>query len=58
MRVEAPIDRFPTERARRPAKILSSVDVTKLQKQIDVQSKEYRTIDEKIQGANWTTELL
>ena len=39
-------------------KILSSVDVTKLQKQIDVLSKEYRTIDEKIQGANWTTELL
>ncbi len=50
----AKVDRY----SRTEIKILSSVDVTKLQKQIDVQSKEYRTIDEKIQGANWTTELL
>lgn len=50
----AKVDRY----SRAEIKILSSVDVTKLQKQIDVLSKEYRTIDEKIQGANWTTELL
>lgn len=50
----AKVDRY----TRTEIKILSSVDVTKLQKQIDVLSKEYRTIDEKIQGANWTTELL
>ena len=50
----AKVDRY----SRKEIKILSSVDVTKLQKQIDVLSKEYRTIDEKIQGANWTTELL
>ena len=52
--VSAKVDRY----SRTEIKILSSVDVTKLQKQIDVLSKEYRTIDEKIQGANWTTELL
>ena len=50
----ANVDRY----SRTEIKILSSVDVTKLQKQIDALSKEYRTIDEKIQGANWTTELL
>ena len=50
----AKVDRY----SRTEIKILSSVDVTKLQKQIDVLSKEDRTIDEKIQGANWTTELL
>lgn len=50
----AKVDRY----SRTEIKILSSVDVTKLQKQIDVLSKEYRTLDEKIQGANWTTELL
>ena len=50
----AKVDRY----SRTEIKILSSVDVTKLQKQIDVLSKEYRTIDEKIQGANCTTELL
>lgn len=50
----AKVDRY----SRTEIKILSSVDVTKLQKQIDALSKEYRTIDEKIQEANWTTELL
>ena len=50
----AKVDRY----SRTEIKILSSVDVTKLQKQIDALSKEYRTIDGKIQGANWTTELL
>ena len=50
----AKVDRY----SRTEIKILSSVDVTKLQNQIDALSKEYRTIDEKIQGANWTTELL
>ena len=50
----AKVDRY----SRTEIKILSSVAGTKLQKQIEVLSKEYRTIDEKIQGANWTTELL
>ncbi|WP_028505960.1 DIP1984 family protein [Ruminococcus sp. FC2018] len=39
-------------------KILPSVDVKELQKQIDDMSKEYRETDTKIQELNWTTELL
>lgn len=39
-------------------KILPSVDVTALQKQIDLMSKDYRETDTKIQELNWTTELL
>ena len=38
-------------------RILSTVDVAKLQKQVDKQSKELRELDERIQGLNWTTEL-
>lgn len=39
-------------------KITSTVDVAKLQKEVDVMSKELRTLDEQIQGLNWTTELI
>lgn len=38
-------------------KILSTVDVKDLQKQIDKLSKELRLLDNKIQETNWTTEL-
>ena len=38
-------------------KILSTVSVPELQKQLDAYSKELREIDELIQGLNWTTEL-
>ena len=39
-------------------KILSTVDVKKLQKQIDDMSKELRITDNTIQALNWSTELL
>ncbi len=39
-------------------KILSTVDVKKLQKQIDDMSKELRITDNTIQSLNWSTELL
>lgn len=38
-------------------KILSTVSVPELQKQLDAYSKELRETDELIQGLNWTTEL-
>ena len=39
-------------------KIKSTVDVRKLQKQVDGLSKELRELEETIQEKNWTTELL
>ncbi len=39
-------------------KILSTVDVKDIQKQIDKISKELRLLDNKIQETNWTTELI
>ncbi|MBQ6570337.1 MAG: DIP1984 family protein [Clostridia bacterium] len=39
-------------------KIVSTVSVSKLQKECDSYSKQLRQIDEKIQEANWTTELI
>ncbi|QKG28578.1 DIP1984 family protein [Campylobacter sp. RM16187] len=39
-------------------KILSSVDVSSLQKQIDRLSKEIRQIDTRLQMANWQTDLV
>ncbi len=39
-------------------KILSTVNVKDLQKDIDANAKEIRQIDEKIQELNWLTELL
>ena len=39
-------------------KIRSTVNVRAMQKEIDWQAKELRELDEKIQEANWTTELM
>lgn len=39
-------------------KILSTVNVAQLQKQVDEASKALRELDEQIQSANWTTELM
>ncbi len=39
-------------------KILSTVPVAELQKDVDALSKELREIDETIQALNWTTELI
>ena len=39
-------------------KILSTVSVSELQKQVDAYAKELRETDERIQGLNWTTELI
>ena len=47
------IDRY----SRTEILIRSTVDVADLQKQLDAVSKELREVDEKIQEANWTTEL-
>ena len=47
------VDRYSKTEIR----IVSTVDVAKLQKQVDGVSKELREVDEKIQELNWTTEL-
>lgn len=39
-------------------KILSTVPVAELQKEVDKYSKELRETDETIQELNWTTELI
>ena len=39
-------------------KILSTVNVAEKQKEIDRLSKEYRLIDTKLQGLNWTTDII
>jgi len=39
-------------------KILSTVNVSEKQKEVDMLSKEYRVIDTKLQGLNWTTDLI
>ena len=39
-------------------KILSTVSVQDLQKQVDLYAKELRETDERIQSLNWTTELI
>ena len=38
-------------------KVLSTVPVSTLQKQVDAVSRELREVDEQIQSLNWTTEL-
>ncbi len=48
------VDRY----SRTEIKIVSTVDVAKLQKQVDADSKALRELDEQIQALNWTTELL
>jgi len=47
------VDRY----SRAEIKIVSTVDVGRLQKQVDQISKELRQTDEKLQELNWTTEL-
>lgn len=39
-------------------RIVSTVRVSELQKQVDKYSKQLRETDEQIQGLNWTTELV
>lgn len=39
-------------------KILSTVNVAEKQKEIDNLSKEYKLIDTKLQGLNWTTDII
>ncbi len=39
-------------------KIMSTIEVADIQKEVDVLSKELRETDEKIQELNWTTELI
>ena len=39
-------------------RIMSTVPVAQLQKKVDAYSRELRETDERIQGLNWTTELL
>lgn len=48
------VDRYSQKEIR----ILSTVKVSVLQKQVDQVSKELRELDERIQGLNWTTELM
>ena len=38
-------------------KIKSTVNVTKLQKEVDAMAKELRLVDNRIQETNWKTEL-
>ena len=38
--------------------VFISVDVKELQKNVDRIAKELREVDEKIQGANWTIDLI
>ena len=48
------VDRY----SRAEIAVRSTVDVSELQKDIDRLSRELRELDEKIQGLNWTTELI
>ena len=48
------VDRY----SRAEIAVRSTVDVSELQKDVDRLSRELRELDEKIQGLNWTTELI
>lgn len=48
------IDRYSNKEIR----ILSTVNIAEKQKEIDNLSKEYRLIDTKLQGLNWTTDVI
>ncbi|MGL5675841.1 MAG: DIP1984 family protein [Cellulosilyticaceae bacterium] len=48
------IDRYSTKEIR----ILSTVNIAEKQKEVDSLSKAYRLIDTKLQGLNWTTDLV
>ena len=37
---------------------LSAVDVKALQKKVDALSRDYRILDNRIQAANWTADLI
>ena len=50
----AKVDRY----SQKEIKILSTVKVSALQKQVDAASRDLRELDERIQGLNWTTELI
>ena len=50
----AKVDRY----SQKEIKILSTVKVAELQKQVDAVSRELRELDEQIQSLNWITELL
>ena len=50
----ARVDRY----SQKEIKILSTVKVSQLQKQVDADSKALRELDEQIQSLNWTTDLL
>ena len=39
-------------------KLLSTVDVKRVQKQVDEMARDLRQLDNRIQAANWTTELI
>lgn len=49
----AKVDRY----SQKEIKILSSVKVSELQKQVDASARELRQVDETIQSLNWTTDL-
>ena len=44
--------------SRSEIKILSTVNVSAIQKEVDQLSKEFRELDTKIQGLNWTIDLI
>lgn len=44
--------------SRSEVKFISTVDVAAIQKQVDQLSKEFRELDTKIQGLNWTIDLI
>lgn len=48
------IDRY----SNKEIKILSTINVAEKQKEVDNISKEYRLIDTKLQGLNWTTDII
>ena len=48
------IDRY----SKNEIKIVSTIDVTKIRKKIDLLSKELRLTENKIQQANWTIDLI
>ena len=50
----APVSRYSLKEIM----VYSTVDVKELQKTVDALSKELREVDEKIQGANWTIDLI
>ncbi|WP_339253708.1 DIP1984 family protein [Sporosarcina sp. FSL W8-0480] len=44
--------------SRTEIKIISTVDVKRIQKQVDQLSKKFREMDTKIQGLNWSIDLI